>query len=111
MTKNRLIFYAIFAAFNLGAFIFTIIIENNTQMLFSMVQYIAWFKFATLLGLILVTIDVIWSWFIYRESQREKDALQHELNTLKAKLFDLQEEVKSVSNLPKPPTTPTKANP
>jgi ABC-type transport system involved in cytochrome bd biosynthesis fused ATPase/permease subunit len=110
MTKNRLIFYAIFAAFNLCAFIFTIIIENNTQMLFSMVQYIAWFKFATLLGLILVTIDVIWSWFIYRESQREKDALQHELNTLKAKLFDLQEEVKSVSNLPKPPTASTKAN-
>lgn len=111
MTKNRLIFYAIFAAFNLGAFIFTIIIENNTQLLFSMVQYIAWFKFATLLGLILVTIDVIWSWFIYRESQREKGALQHELNTLKAKLFDLQEEVKTVSNLPKPPTAPTKANP
>ena len=111
MTKNRLIFYAIFAAFNLGAFIFTIILENNTQMLFSMVQYIAWFKCATLLRLILVIIDVIWSWFIYRESQREKDALQHELNTLKAKLFDLQEDAKSVSNLPKPPTTPTKTNP
>jgi ABC-type transport system involved in cytochrome bd biosynthesis fused ATPase/permease subunit len=110
MTKNRLIFYAIFAAFNLGAFIFTLMLENNTQMLFSMVQYVAWFKFATLLGLILVIIDVIWSWFIYRESQREKNALQHELNTLKAKLFDLQEEARSVSNLPQPPTTPTKTN-
>jgi hypothetical protein len=111
MTKNRLIFYAIFAAFNLGAFIFTIILERNTQMLFSMVQYIAWFKFATLLGLILVIIDVIWSWFIYRESQQEKDALKHELNTLKAKLFDLQEEAKSVPNLPKPPPTSTRTGP
>jgi ABC-type transport system involved in cytochrome bd biosynthesis fused ATPase/permease subunit len=109
MTKNRLIFYAIFAAFNLGAFIFTLILENNTQMLFSMVQYVGWFKFATLLGLILVIIDVIWSWFIYRESQREKDALKHELNTLKAKLFDLQEDAKSVPTLPKPPT-PTPRN-
>ncbi len=110
MTQNRLIFYAIFAAFNLGAFIFTLILENNTSMLFSMVQYVPWFKYGALLGLILVIIDVIWSWFIYRESQREKDALQHELNTLKAKLFDLQEEAKSVPNLPKPPSASIKTN-
>ncbi len=110
MKKNRLIFYAIFAAYMLGAFIFTLILENNTAMLFSMVQYVPWFKYGTLLGLILVIIDVIWSWFIYRESQREKDALQHELNTLKAKLFDLQEEAKSVPNLPKPPSASTKTN-
>ena len=105
MTKNRLIFYAIFAAFNLGAFIFTLILENNTSMLFSMVQYVPWFKYGALLGLILVIIDVIWSWFINRETQKEKAALTHELNTLKAKLFDLQEESKSL-NLPKTPTTP-----
>jgi hypothetical protein len=111
MTKNRLIFYAIFAAFNLAAFIFTLILENNTQMLFSMVQYVPWFKYGTLLGLILVIIDVIWSWFINRESQKEKAALTHELNTLKAKLFDLQEEAKSMSNVPKSPTTPTQKNP
>ena len=108
MTQNRLIFYAIFAAFNLGAFIFTLILENNTSMLFSMVQYVPWFKYGALLGLILVIIDVIWSWFINRESQKEKAALTHELNTLKAKLFDLQEDAKSASNLPPqaPTTTP-----
>jgi ABC-type transport system involved in cytochrome bd biosynthesis fused ATPase/permease subunit len=112
MTKNRLIFYAIFAAFNFAAFIFTLILENNTQMLFSMVQYVPWFKYGTLLGLILVIIDVIWSWFINRESQKEKAALTHELNTLKAKLFDLQEEAKSLSNISKSSaTTPTQKNP
>lgn len=111
MTKNRLIFYAIFAAFNLAAFIFTLILENNTSMLFSMVQYVPWFKYGTLLGLILVIIDVIWSWIINRESQKEKAALTHELNTLKAKLFDLQEEAKSASNLPKSTTTPTPRTP
>jgi ABC-type transport system involved in cytochrome bd biosynthesis fused ATPase/permease subunit len=75
-----------------------------------MVQYVPWFKYATLLGLILVIIDVIWSWFINRETQKEKAALTHELNTLKAKLFDLQEEAKSVSRLPKTPTSPTSGN-
>lgn len=94
MNRNRLIFYAVFAAFHLGAFIFTIVIENNTTMLFSMVKYIPWFKYGTLLGLILVIADVIWSWIINKESQRERGALTHELNTLKAKLFDLQEAAK-----------------
>jgi ABC-type transport system involved in cytochrome bd biosynthesis fused ATPase/permease subunit len=103
MKKNRLIFYAFFAAFNLGAFIFTLILENNTSMLFKMVQYVPWFKYGALLGLILVIIDVIWSWSIYRDSKKEKAALTHELNTLKAKLFDIQEEAKKV-NIPKTPT-------
>jgi len=104
MTKNRLIFYAFFAAFNLGAFIFTLILENNTSMLFKMVQYVPWFKYGALLGLILVIIDVIWSWSINRESKKEKAALTHELNTLKAKLFDIQEEAKKIT-IPKTPTT------
>ena|SRR5688572_2834394 len=104
MKKNRLIFYAFFAAFNLGAFIFTLILENNTSMLFKMVQYVPWFKYGALLGLILVIIDVIWSWSINRESKKEKAALTHELNTLKAKLFDIQEEAKKIS-IPKTPTT------
>jgi len=94
MNRNRLIFYAIFAAFHLGAFIFTIVIENNTNALFSMVKYIPWFKYGTLLGLILVIADVIWSWIINKDSQKERAALTHELNTLKAKLFDLQETAK-----------------
>jgi hypothetical protein len=104
MNKNRLIFYAIFAGFNLAAFIFTLILESNTSMLFKMVQYVPWFKYGALLGLILVIIDVSWSWIINRDSKKEKAALTHELNTLKAKLFDLQEEAKKVS-IPKTPTT------
>ena len=106
MTKNRLIFYTIFAAFHLCAFIFTIVIENNSSMLFSMVKYVPWFKYGTLLGLILVIVDVIWSWIINRDSQKEKGALTHELNTLKAKLFDLQERETKSMNTPKTPTTP-----
>jgi hypothetical protein len=104
MNKNRLIFFGIFAAFHLVAFIFTVAIENNSSMLFSMVKYIPWFKYGTLLGLILVITDVIWSWIINRDSKKEKDALTHELNTLKAKLFDLQE---AARNQTPPPSTTT----
>ena len=103
MNKNRLIFYSVFAAFHLCAFIFTVLLDNDTSLLFSMVKYVPLFKYATLLGLIMLVIDVIWSWIINRDSQKEKGALTHELNTLKAKLFDLQEAAKK----PVPPSTPT----
>lgn len=97
MSKNRLIFFCVFAAFHLGAFIFTVVLENNSSMLFSMVKFIPWFKYGTLLGLILLIIDVVWSWIINRDSQKEKAVLTHELNMLKAKLFDLQESAKDSS--------------
>jgi cadmium resistance protein CadD (predicted permease) len=106
MHKNRLIFYSLFAAFHLGAFIFTIVLENNSSMLFSMVKYIPWFKYGALLGLILVIVDVIWSWIINRDSNKEKTALTHELNTLKAKLFDLQEAARQAqAQIPPPQQT------
>lgn len=101
MNRNRLIFYAVFAVFHLCAFIFTVMLDNDTSLLFSMVKYVPWFKYATLLGLVMLVIDVIWSWIINRDSQKEKGALTHELNTLKAKLFDLQEAAKdSASKAP-----------
>jgi hypothetical protein len=91
MKKNRLIFYAVFAVFHLCAFIFTVVLDNNTSLLFKMVQYVPMFKYITLLGLILLVADFIWAWKVGKDSQKEQDLLSHELNTLKAKLFDLQE--------------------
>ncbi len=94
MKKNRLIFYAIFGVFHLSAFIFTIMLENNTSMLFSMVKYVPMFKYGTLLGLLLVIADFVWSWKVNKESAKDLEAREHELNVLKAKLFDLQEAAK-----------------
>jgi hypothetical protein len=91
MSKNRVIFYIVFALFHLGAFVFTVVLENNTNLLFSMVSWVPYFKWITFLGVILIIADVIWSWIVNRDSQREKAVLIQELNTLKAKLFDLQE--------------------
>ena len=93
MNKNRVIFYLIFAAFHVGAFIFTIRIQDFT-FITKIYQYIGFFKYITFFGIVLIVVDVIWSWIVSRDAKKEKDALSHELNTLKAKLFDLQEVAK-----------------
>lgn len=93
MRKNRLIFYLIFALFHIGALIFTIRLGNSSSFLMSMFSWVPYFKWVTLLGLVLVVIDFVWSWTLARQSDREKAALSHEVNTLKAKMFDLQEDM------------------
>lgn len=92
MTKNRWIFYAIFAAFHLASFIFTVVIDNNSSLLFKMVGWVPSFKWVTLLGLILLIVDILWSRMERKDADKEKSALNHELQTLKAKLFDMQED-------------------
>jgi hypothetical protein len=91
MKKSRTIFYALFAVFHLGAFIFTVILDNNTSLLFSMVQYVPLFKYVTLMGLVFLVVDFVWALRATKDLEKEKSTLNHELNTLKAKLFDLQE--------------------
>jgi hypothetical protein len=49
--------------------------------------------------------DVIWSFKVNRDVQKQKDALTHELNMLKARLYDLQEGKET----PAPKTIPPKA--
>ena len=97
MNKNRLIFYIVFACFHFGAFIFTVVLDNNTSLLFKMVSWVPWFKWITFLGLIILIVDVVWAFKVNKDAVKEKDALTLELNTLKAKLFDLQEDAKKQS--------------
>lgn len=93
MKKSRLIFYLLFALFHLGAFIFTVVLGNDTGFLMSMFKWVPYFKWVTLLGVVFVLVDFIWSWVANRDRNREKEALAHEVNSLKAKLFDMQEDV------------------
>lgn len=94
MGKNRIVFYIIFAVFHVCAFIFTLMIQDLS---FAMetIQHVVYFKYLTFFGIILIATDFVWSWIVNRDSQKEKAALTHELNTLKAKLFDLQEVAKA----------------
>lgn len=93
MNKARLIFYIIFALFHLGAFIFTIALGKDSGFLMSMFSWVPYFKWVTLVGVLLVVIDFAWTSIEVKNRSREKAALQHEVNTLKAKLFDMQEEM------------------
>jgi hypothetical protein len=94
MNRNRLIFYIAFGAFHLGAFIFTIMLNNDTGLLFKMVSYVPMFKWVTFAGLLMFLVDASWFFVTNRNTSKDKAALTQELNMLKAKLFDLQEAAK-----------------
>jgi hypothetical protein len=94
MKKNRLIFYAVFGAFHLFLVAFTIFIEankNDFSFLTQMLKWMSLMKYGAFFGLILLISDVVWAYMINRDEQKEKSVVEQELNTLKAKLFDLQE--------------------
>ena len=94
MIRNRLIFYIVFGIFHLGALIFTVMLDNDTGLLFKMVSYVPTFKWLTLFGFILLVTDFLWFLKDYLTTKKEKAAMTLELDTLKARLFDLQEAAK-----------------
>jgi hypothetical protein len=107
MKKSRLIFFAVFGAFHLFLVILTTYIDSQKgdfAFLTELLGFLPLMKWGAFLGFTLLVIDVVWSWIINRDSQKEKDALTHELHTLKAKLFDLQEAEKKAQQAPKAKT-------
>ena len=90
MSRNRVIFYLVFLAFHIGAFIFTLYIQDFS-FLTRIFDHIKSFKYITFFGLTMMVVDIIWTWMGSRDTKKENAALKHELNTLKAKLFDMQE--------------------
>ena len=105
MNKNRLIFYAVFGAFHLFLFFFSLYVDSqkdNVQFLLSLQGKIYLLKYGAFFGLMLLITDFIWEWRSERVYKKNNDQLNHELKMLKAKLFDLQEAAKKVT--PPPPT-------
>jgi hypothetical protein len=99
MKKNRLIFYAVFGIFHVFLVFFTFYMDSNKNdfsFLTQMLKLLSLMKYGAMFGLVLLTIDVVWDQITAREHEKEKSALSHEINTLKAKLFDLQEASKGV---------------
>lgn len=100
MTKNRLIFYSIFGAYQLSAFIFTWVIDtDDISALSSLYGYLPWFKYLSFIGVILIAVDFVWTWRQISKAKQEVEESRHENNTLKAKIYDIQET--------KQPTSPT----
>lgn len=91
MNQRRVIFYSVFGVYQLAAFIFTLVMESDTGFLFQLVSYVAWFKYATFFGLVLIAVDFFWWWAETRAAKKEQEAQRLENNTLKAKVYDMQE--------------------
>ncbi len=90
----RLIFYLIFAVYQLGAFVFTVMVDGHLD-LFGLLKYIPKFKFIAFIGIIFLLIEVIW-YFVDRRNRREdEDELQHQNDVLKAKIRNLEEAAKT----------------
>ena len=93
MKRKRLIFYAIFSTFHLFIFFFSLYVDSqkqNIQFLLELQSKIWMLKYGSFFGLTLLVIDLFWDWRIMQSHKKEKDQLQHEINSVKAKLFDLQ---------------------
>ncbi|MCW5911525.1 MAG: hypothetical protein KIT62_10645 [Cyclobacteriaceae bacterium] len=104
MNQRRLIFFTVFGLYQLFVFFFVIYVESRKDLgdLLSLYNQVKLFKYGALLGLVLLLIDVVWNLLESRNAKREQEALRHENNTLKAKVYDLQQTSK-----PEPNTTPS----
>lgn len=106
MNKRRLIFLSVFGVYHLCTFVLTIFMEsqkNDLSLLYSLFAKITLFKYGALLGLILFGVEAFWTWRDQKNADKEKEAMRHENNVLKAKVYDLSN---GTLGSAKPITTP-----
>jgi hypothetical protein len=68
---------------------------NSTSFLFGLLKFIGWFKYITFLGLVFIIIDFVWLWLDVRKQKKVDEDIRLEHNTLKAKVYDMQQGPKS----------------
>jgi membrane protein implicated in regulation of membrane protease activity len=93
MNKRRLILYLVFAVYQVGAFIFTVMVDGHLDLL-GLLKYIPWFKFISFLGVLLILADLVWYLVEKRTARKRDEELIKENNVLKAKIYDLQQATK-----------------
>jgi len=97
MKKNRLIFYTVFGVLHLFIFLFSLYIDSqkeNFQFLIQLQGKIWMLKYGSLILLLLFITNIILHYRDNRRNLAEKKQLTAELNTLKARLYDLTEATK-----------------
>lgn len=105
MKKNRLIFYSIIGVLHLLVFLFTLYMDSkkdDLQFLINLSKIIWLLKYVMFILLVLFVTNFILHLRDNKRHKRENVQLIQELNTLKAKLYDLQESGKKASE-PNPP--------
>ncbi len=101
MKRNTLITYTVFLVFMLiliaaSFYVESIVTKGKFDKMFDLAKNASSFKYLSFVGLILLIVDFIMNYMTVRQLHKEKEALQLEMTTLKAKLFDLQEAGKTV---------------
>lgn len=106
MKRNRLIFYTVIGGLHLFIFLFTLYMDSqrdNLQFLVNLQKIIWLLKYAVFVLMVLFVTNIVLHVRDNKRHQRENSQLIQELQTLKAKLYDLQEAKKtSEPNPPKP---------
>ncbi len=100
MNKRRLIFLSIFGTYHLAALLFTLYMDSQKQdfgLLSKMLAHISLFKYGALFGLTLFGVEAFWAWRDQKNADKEKEAMHHENNVLKAKVYDLNNNAASTS--------------
>jgi hypothetical protein len=103
MKKNRLIFYSIFGAYHLVVFFFTMYVKTKDQdpiSLIPLLSHMTIFLYGTVLGIILLVVDFIWSLRVDKKTALNEEEMRLENNTLKARIYDLQEGSKTAFQTP-----------
>ena len=99
MNQRRRIFFIIFGIYHLVTLFFILFIEaqkEDLSLLYGLYSKIWMMRYGAMLGVALFATDFIWNWIENRNSGREKEAMRHENNTLKAKVYDLQQPAPSI---------------
>jgi hypothetical protein len=90
MSKRRLILYLVFAVYQLGAFIFTVMVDGHLDLL-GLLKFIPSFKYISFIGVLLIVADLVWYLIEKRTLRKRDEELIKENNVLKAKIYDLQQ--------------------
>lgn len=84
--------YAILLFFHVSAFIYAYRIDElDILQLASHTEYIPFFKYMAFIGVVMVGLDVTWSFLDWRNTARENKELKEENTNLKARLYDMEE--------------------
>lgn len=94
MRKPRTIFYIIYFLFHVGLLVASISVNYKSEDF----EFLLWLRermdimiYFAVAGLILFFVDIVLITMEGRHHAKEKEKLEHEINSLKAKMFDLQE--------------------
>ena len=101
MGRPKIIFFSSFLVFNVLLFGFTILVDinrSNFDFLFALQGRIPDMKYYAGLGVLLSITAFLISYFSNQNHKKEIDRLRNEQNDYKARLFDMQEELRKLQN-------------